>query len=56
LPHLLANGTSASWHVPAEEVQRACAERGIRHQDIRAFVRLGTGDTIGARRTGIGLK
>lgn len=56
LPHALPNGSSASWYVPTDEIKRQCAEIGVRYQDLRAVVSLGTGVTVKARARGIGLK
>ncbi len=55
LPHRLEPGADASWYMPTAEVQKFCAEHGIRHQDMTAFVNLADGGTINARECGIGL-
>ncbi len=55
LPHRLEAVAEGSWVISTEEVKRECAARGVRHQDLTAFVRLGNGRTVDARRRGIGL-
>jgi hypothetical protein len=55
LPHRLEPGADASWYMPTTEVHKFCAEHGIRHQDMTAFVNLADGRTINARERGIGL-
>lgn len=55
-PHRLGPGESASWYVLTEAVVGSCAEQGIRYQDLIAWVRLGDGREITARRPGIGWK
>ncbi len=56
LHHRLDAGAEGSWMVSTQEVKRECAARGVRHQDLTAFVRLGNGRTADARQRGIGLK
>ena len=56
LPHRLEPGAEASWLMPMENVKATCAERGIRHQDLVGWVRLGSGGTVMAKRRGVGLK
>jgi hypothetical protein len=56
LPHRLEPGANASWYWPTEEVKRASAERGVRYQDLTAYVNLADGRTINAKRRGIGWK
>jgi hypothetical protein len=55
LPHRLEPGADASWHMPTAEVQKFCADQGIRHQDMTAYVNLADGRTINAKERGIGL-
>jgi hypothetical protein len=42
--------------VPTDEIKSQCAEIGIRYQDLRAVVSLGTGVTVKAGARGIGLE
>ncbi|GAB3081232.1 hypothetical protein [Micromonospora schwarzwaldensis] len=56
IPHRLEPGAEASWLMPIENVQAVCAERGVRYQDVVAWVRLGSGGTVMARKRGVGLK
>jgi len=56
LDHRLDAGTEGSWMIATEDVKRECAARGIRYQDLTAFVRLGNGRTVDARERGIGLE
>lgn len=55
LPNRLEPGADASWYVPTVEVARACAQHGVRQQDMTAFVNLADGRTISVRERGIGL-
>jgi hypothetical protein len=56
LPHRLEEGASGSWFIETKDVRDECASRGIRYQDLCAFVNLADGRTIKAKRPGIGLK
>jgi len=58
LPHRLEPGASASWYIETKAVQDECAKRGFRHQDVRAYVNLGTGQVIRAegKWRGIGMQ
>lgn len=40
LPHRLEPGSSAAWHVPADEVWQICKERGYSPSQLRPWVRL----------------
>ncbi len=53
--HRLEQGSEGSWYAPTAEVARACAEHGVRQQDMTAFVKLEDGRTITARERGIGM-
>jgi hypothetical protein len=57
LPHRLEPGSDATWYIDTDAIKESCAAEGVRHQDLTAFVSLGDGRTIDARRgSGIGLK
>ncbi|AGL20931.1 hypothetical protein [Actinoplanes sp. N902-109] len=56
IPHRLESGAEVSWLMPMGNVQQTCAEQGIRHQDLVAWVRLGNGRTVTARRRGVGVR
>jgi hypothetical protein len=55
LPYRLEPGADGSWLLPTHEVARFCAERGVRQQDMIAFVDLADGRTIRAKERGIGM-
>jgi len=55
VPHRLQPGADGSWLLPTHEIARFCAERGVRQQDMIAFVNLADGRTISARERGIGM-
>jgi hypothetical protein len=55
VPHRLEPGADGNWLLPTFEVARFCAERGVRQQDMIAFVELADGRTIRAKERGIGL-
>ncbi|MCC2030907.1 hypothetical protein [Microbacterium allomyrinae] len=56
LPHMLDGGTNAQFFVPAEFVGRGLRDRpGLSPRDLRAFVKLATGETVYAKRKGIPL-
>ncbi|MGI5214962.1 hypothetical protein [Plantactinospora sp. CA-290183] len=55
VPYRLEPGSEGSWLMATDDVQGTSAERGVRYQDLRAFVRLADGRTVTARRRGIGL-
>jgi hypothetical protein len=46
LPHRLEANTSASWFVETDRIRLQCAEMGLRYQDLRGFVMLGTGEQV----------
>jgi hypothetical protein len=54
LPHRLEPGADASWYVETKTVTEKCASEGVRYQDLTAYVTLGDGRTVKARRRGIG--
>jgi hypothetical protein len=55
MPLRLEPGADGSWLLPTHEVARFCAERGVRQQDMIAFVDLADGRRIRAKERGIGL-
>ena len=55
MPYRLEPGADGSWLLPTHEVAHFCAERGVRQQDMIAFVDLADGRTIIAKERGIGL-
>jgi hypothetical protein len=54
LPHVLSNGSQATWHVPASELESQCEILGVTFDDLRPVVTLGTGAAVRARTKGIG--
>ncbi|HUY46489.1 MAG TPA: hypothetical protein VMV92_12265 [Streptosporangiaceae bacterium] len=56
LPCRLEPGADASWYVETKAVRESCAANGIRYQDLIAYVSLADGQTIEARKPGIGWK
>jgi hypothetical protein len=46
-----SNGT---WYVETTQVQQGCAEHGWDYRQIRAWVRLSSGEKVYAERRGIG--
>jgi hypothetical protein len=56
LEHRLEPGTEASWYAVTEEIVNTCRDNGVRYQDLRAWVRLGTGRRVYSRKRGIGWK
>ena len=55
VPLRLEPRAHGSWLLPTHEVARFCAERGVRQQNMIAFVDLADGRTIKAKKRGIGL-
>jgi hypothetical protein len=55
LPHRLEQGANGSWFIPTDKVRAECARRGIRYQDLTAYVGLADGRIVSARERGIGL-
>lgn len=55
VPHRLDPGADGNWLLPTYEVARFCDERGVRQQDMIAFVELADGRTIRAKERGIGM-
>lgn len=55
LPLRLEPGADGNWFLPTHEVARFCAGRGVRQQDMIAFVDLADGRTIRAKERGIGM-
>jgi hypothetical protein len=55
VPLRLEPGADGSWLLPTHEVARFCAGRGVRQQDMIAFVDLADGRTIRAKERGIGM-
>jgi hypothetical protein len=47
---------SASWYVLTDSIRRSCDANGIRHQDLAAYVSLGTGREVRAAERGIGFE
>jgi hypothetical protein len=54
LPHRLEPGADASWFIETKVVTDAAEHYGVRYQDLIAYVSLGDGRTIDARKAGIG--
>ena len=54
IPHRLEPGANASWYVLTRAITESCEHNGIRYQDLIAYVSLGDGRTIEARKPGIG--
>lgn len=55
LPLLLAANSHGSWLMPSDDLLARCWEVGVRHHQLRAYVRLGNGRTVRAGSYGIGL-
>jgi hypothetical protein len=53
-PHRLEAGAAASWYVLTEAITESSKHNGVRYQDLIAYVSLGDGRTIDARKSGIG--
>lgn len=53
LPHTLPNGAEAQWFMLGDALDAQCAEMGVRVEDLRAVVNLGTGQAARARRKGV---
>jgi hypothetical protein len=56
LPYRLEAGAEGSWAISTDDVRASCAEHNVRYQDLRPFVKLGDGQTVTAKRRGIGLR
>lgn len=56
LPHRLEAGAEASFYMETDAIQQVCKEKGLRYERVRAWVDLGDGRRIKAKRRGIGLK
>ena len=54
MPHVLANGSQASWHMPWAGLEENCKELGVAVESLRARVSLGTGVAVYAARYGVG--
>jgi hypothetical protein len=50
LPYRLEQGSSAAWHIPADQVWRVCKERGYSPSRLRPWVRLADGRKVYANR------
>ncbi|GAA2845478.1 hypothetical protein Acy02nite_46920 [Actinoplanes cyaneus] len=56
LPHRLEAGAEVSFYMETDAIQQVCKQKGLPYQRVRAWVDLGDGRRIKARRRGIGLK
>ena len=56
LPHRLEPAADGKWHILTEDVRTQCEARGIRYQDLVAYVNLADGRTVGAGKRGINWK
>jgi hypothetical protein len=55
LPFTLeAGGATGSWYISTDEVMATCRRESVRHQDLKAWVRLSDGRRVYAKRKGIG--
>jgi hypothetical protein len=55
LPHRLEPGSSGQWMIDTKAVAETCRRQGVSYEELRAFVKLGDGQTEVARRKGIQL-
>lgn len=55
IPHRLEPGAEASWFMELDAIKETCAAHGVRHQDVVAWVDLGSGRTVKANKRGIGM-
>jgi hypothetical protein len=56
LPHRLEPAADGKWHIVTEDVRKQCEARGIRYQDLVAYVNLADGRTVDAGKRGINWK
>jgi hypothetical protein len=50
LPHRLEPGSSAAWHIPADQVWQVCRERGYSPSQLRPWIRLADDTKVYANR------
>jgi hypothetical protein len=55
LPYRLEEGTSGSWYTDTLRVVEACKAHGVDYADLIAYVDLGNGQSVDAKRRGIQL-
>jgi len=46
LPAVVAPHTSATFHIPGDEVLAQCRQRSVKARELKAWVRLATGDEV----------